>query len=58
MAQTSEHPTFLYEFASSDVRIVCPLSERTADGRIDVVTPYGFPASPAKATIPASASSG
>ncbi|MFV9507698.1 MAG: hypothetical protein AB4911_24365 [Oscillochloridaceae bacterium umkhey_bin13] len=34
--------TFLYSFAAGDVRIVCPLAERTIADAVDIVTPYGF----------------
>ena len=42
MHLTSRLPTYLYCFAKADVRIVCPLAERTFGGHTDIVTPYGF----------------
>ncbi|KEO75002.1 hypothetical protein [Anditalea andensis] len=34
--------TYLYHFEDDGVHIVCPLSERTYEGFVDVFTPYGF----------------
>jgi hypothetical protein len=34
--------TFLYYFEAENTRIVCPFSERTYGGHVDLVTPYGF----------------
>lgn len=42
MAASSEGATFLYEYRHGDTRVVCPLSERSWQGTIDIVTPYGF----------------
>ncbi|HEY7253395.1 MAG TPA: hypothetical protein VIG37_23055 [Methylomirabilota bacterium] len=39
---TSRLPTYLYCFTKEDVRIVCPIAERTLGGHTDIVTPYGF----------------
>ena len=42
MYLTTGFPTYLYTFELENVRIVCPISERTFDGYTDIVTPYGF----------------
>ena len=42
MHLTTGFKTYLYCFESDNVRIVCPLSERTFDSYVDIVTPYGF----------------
>ena len=42
VALTSRLATSLYVFEDGDARTVCALSERDFEGRIDVVTPYGF----------------
>ncbi len=42
MAATSGHRTFLYGYRDGHTRIVCPLSERSWQGAVDIVTPYGF----------------
>jgi hypothetical protein len=34
--------TYLYRFETENVRIVCPIAERTFGGYVDIVTPYGF----------------
>jgi hypothetical protein len=39
---TTGFPTYLYSFEMENVRIVCPISERTFAGYTDIVTPYGF----------------
>lgn len=42
IAASSGLATYLYSFASPDARVLCPLAERPAGDRSDVVTPYGF----------------
>src|SRR5918997_1595592 len=42
MQLTTSLDTYLYCFEADDVRIVCPISERSFEGYIDIVTPYGF----------------
>lgn len=42
MHLTTEAPTYLYSFERRGKRVVCPFFERTYDGMIDIVTPYGF----------------
>ena len=42
MQLTTGYPTYLYVFQKDDVKIVCPLAERSYHGYTDVVTPYGF----------------
>ncbi|RZJ98838.1 MAG: hypothetical protein EOO46_23880, partial [Flavobacterium sp.] len=42
MQLTTGYNTFLYSFQKEDVKIVCPLAERTYNGFTDIVTPYGF----------------
>jgi hypothetical protein len=42
MHLTTGHPTFLYCYEEGDVRIVCPIAERSFGGYTDIVTPYGF----------------
>jgi hypothetical protein len=39
---TSGRRTFLYEARQGELRVVCPLDERPANGRCDIATPYGF----------------
>lgn len=39
---TSRLDTYLYQFRTGDVRIVCPLSERRFCGSTDILTPFGF----------------
>jgi hypothetical protein len=39
---TSGLPTHLYRYERGSARALCPLVERDLDGRVDVVTPYGF----------------
>ena len=39
---TTGWPTFLYVAACAGGRVVCPLTERTYGGFVDVVTPYQF----------------
>ncbi len=39
---TTGYETFLFCATSGDVRVTCPIAERPIDGRVDVVTPYGF----------------
>lgn len=42
MQQTTRLEIYLYCFEEGDVRIVCPIAERTFEGYTDIVTPYGF----------------
>ena len=42
MQLTSALKTYLYCFEHEDVRIVCPIAERTFEQQTDIVTPYGF----------------
>ncbi|MBS1516786.1 MAG: hypothetical protein JSS91_01725 [Bacteroidetes bacterium] len=42
MSLTTGFKTFLFVFEKDNVRIVCPLSERSFRGYTDIVTPYGF----------------
>lgn len=42
MHLTTGLETYLYCFEAADVRIVCPVAERTLGGHVDIVTPYGF----------------
>ena len=42
MSLTTGFNTFLYCYEKEDVKIVCPLSERSYNGYTDIVTPYGF----------------
>ncbi len=35
-------PTYLYQFKHGDAKVICPISERSFMGKIDIVTPYGF----------------
>jgi hypothetical protein len=42
MHLSSGLPTLLYEVRTSRARFVCPIVERTFQGTVDVVTPYGF----------------
>ncbi|QIL76402.1 hypothetical protein [Hymenobacter sp. HDW8] len=42
MHLTTGLDTYLYCFQDEDVKIVCPISERTFEGYVDIVTPYGF----------------
>jgi hypothetical protein len=42
MYLTTGFPTYLYTIDIGDVRIVCPIAERTFAGYSDIVTPYGF----------------
>jgi len=42
MSLTTAMPTYLYQFAMGDTRIVCPIGERLYQGYTDIVTPYGF----------------
>jgi len=42
MSLTTGFRTYLYCFESGNVRIVCPIAEREFEGRVDIVTPYGF----------------
>jgi hypothetical protein len=42
MYLTTGFPTYLYTFELENVRIVCPISERTFAGYTDIITPYGF----------------
>jgi hypothetical protein len=38
----TNQPTFLYRAEFGGVRVVCPISERPVDDRVDIVTPSGF----------------
>jgi hypothetical protein len=42
LSLTTKHRTFLYQFASEEARIVCPIAERHYAGHVDIVTPFGF----------------
>jgi hypothetical protein len=42
MSLSTRHRTFLYQFESNGVRIVCPIAKRHYAGQVDVVTPFGF----------------
>ncbi len=42
MHLTTAYKTYLYCFEKEDLRIICPVSERTYGGFTDIVTPYGF----------------
>ena len=42
MYLSTGHSTFLYTFKEREVQIVCPIAERSYQGYIDIVTPYGF----------------
>jgi hypothetical protein len=42
MHLTTGFKTYLYCFEAENLRVVCPLAERTFQGHIDIVTPYGF----------------
>ena len=42
MHLTTGHNTFLYLLEFNNIRIVCPIAERSFEGHIDIVTPYGF----------------
>ncbi len=42
MSLTTGMPTYLYQYAEGDTRIVCPIGERQYKGYTDIVTPYGF----------------
>ena len=42
MALSSALPTFLYHYKAGDLRVVCPLAERSYGGERDVLTPYGI----------------
>lgn len=42
MHLTTGHPTYLYRYESGNTAIVCPISERSTEGKKDIVTPYGF----------------
>ena len=42
MSLSTGHNTYLYTFEADGVRIVCPIAERSFNGHIDILTPYGF----------------
>lgn len=42
MALSTGYPTYLYCHEDAAGKIVCPIAERTFEGHVDVVTPYGF----------------
>ena len=42
MAIASGYRTYLFVFDVDGGRVVCPIAERTAGDRADIVTPYGF----------------
>jgi hypothetical protein len=42
MYLTTGFPTYLYTFKKENVRIICPIAERTFMGHTDIITPYGF----------------
>lgn len=42
MYLTTGFKTYLYSFEAENLRVVCPLAERTFHGYTDIVTPYGF----------------
>lgn len=39
---TTGYETFLFCAEAGGSRVACPIAERPIDGRVDVVTPYGF----------------
>jgi hypothetical protein len=39
---TTGFETYLYCFEAENLRVVCPLAERTFERYVDIVTPYGF----------------
>ncbi len=42
MQLTTGLPTFLYTYTEKNIRIVCPICERSFAGYTDIVTPFGF----------------
>lgn len=42
MQLTTGLKTYLYRFETENIRIVCPISERTFHQHADIVSPYGF----------------
>jgi hypothetical protein len=42
MFLSSGYPTYLYSFRMDNVLVLCPVCERSFEGYIDMVTPYGF----------------
>lgn len=42
MYLTTGHPTYLYVSESDQSRVVCPFSERSFEGHLDIYSPYGF----------------
>lgn len=52
MALSTGYPTFLYCYEDEGGRVVCPLSERTHTGFVDIVTPYGFSGFTGEGTVP------
>jgi hypothetical protein len=42
MHLTTGLPTYLYVLKTHKAQVVCPIAERTLNGYVDIVTPYGF----------------
>lgn len=42
MFLTTGFPTYLYTYKNGNIRIICPIAERTFMGYTDITTPYGF----------------
>ncbi|GAB2459620.1 hypothetical protein GCM10011375_09560 [Hymenobacter qilianensis] len=42
MHLTTDYDTYLYNFVSNDIKVLCPIAIREYKGVKDVVTPYGF----------------
>ncbi|MGV0959935.1 MAG: hypothetical protein ACOYB1_08865 [Limnohabitans sp.] len=42
MYLTTRLPTYLFYFELNNIRIICPFTERSFNGYIDIVKPYGF----------------
>lgn len=42
MHLTTGYETYLYLFEHGETKVVCPIAERSYNGYIDIVTPYGF----------------
>jgi len=42
MYLSSKFETYLYHFATDDIKIICPIAERKFSDYVDILTPYGF----------------